>query len=227
SRLASMGEMISNIAHQWRQPLNALAMRVQDVPLAVQFDEMNLDYATNFKTESMELIRYMSQTIDDFRNFFKPDKEKKEFDLRDSIKKANAIVKDAMKSSYIDILLELPEEELNIFGYPSEFSQVLINILNNAKDALNEHKKDGDKHIKITAHKSGDNIVVSVADNAGGVPDAIIDKIFDPYFSTKSASQGTGLGLYMSKMIIEQNMGGKLGVRNTEDGACFEMVFVG
>ncbi|MGE4399639.1 MAG: PAS domain S-box protein [Campylobacterales bacterium] len=225
SRLASMGEMISNIAHQWRQPLNALAMRVQDVPLAVQFDEMNLDYATNFKMESMDLIRYMSQTIDDFRNFFKPDKEKKEFDLKDSITKANAIVKDGMKSSFIDIILELPQEELNIFGYPSEFSQVLINILNNAKDALNEHKKDGDKHIKIAAYKRSAEIVVSVTDNAGGVPESIMDKIFDPYFSTKSASQGTGLGLYMSKMIIEQNMGGKLSVHNTGDGACFEMVF--
>jgi len=221
ARLASMGEMINNIAHQWRQPLNALAINIQDIPVAVQCGQMNKEYADNFRQESMRLIKYMSETIEDFRNFFKPDKQKVEFDIRENIEHVLLLIKDVLKSSYIDVKVNASDEAMKFFGYPNEFSQALLNILGNAKDALIEHKDDSDRRINIVAEKNNNVIIVSISDNAGGISQGIIDKIFDPYFTTKHSSQGTGLGLYMSKMIIEQNMSGKLSVHNENAGACF------
>lgn len=221
SRLAAMGEMIGNISHQWRQPLNALALNIQDVPMALEYGEFNKEYADNFKKTSMNLINYMSQTIDDFRNFFKLDKKKTEFDIKEAINKALSITRDSLRSLYIEVDVFTPQEELMSVGYPNEFSQVLLNILNNAREALRDKRAEGERRIKISALRDNDVIRVFICDNAYGIQDDIIDKIFDPYFTTKHQSQGTGLGLYMSKMIIEQNMNGKLNVYNTGEGACF------
>jgi PAS domain S-box-containing protein len=222
SRLAALGEMIGNIAHQWRQPLNALAIRVQDVPMAFDHEELDREYIDDFKNESMSIIKHMSQTIDDFRNFFLPDKQKMNFSVKESIARACSLEKGILQSNEISVELDLPESELVAFGYPNEFSQVLLNIINNAKDTLIEKRKD-DRHIGIEAVKENEGIVILIKDNAFGVPEDILDKIFDPYFTTKHKAQGTGLGLYMSKMIIEQNMGGKLSAYNTAEGACFEI----
>ncbi|MEY4504006.1 MAG: hypothetical protein RL154_298, partial [Pseudomonadota bacterium] len=224
SRLAAMGEMISNIAHQWRQPLNTLSLKIQDVPMALQFGELNIEYAQSFSKESMAIIQYMSQTIEDFRNFFKPEKEKVHFDVKDSVKKAIMLAKDGLNAMFISLEIEIPDYEINILGYPSEFAQVILIILNNSKDALSE-KHGSDRRIRIKLAQENSVISVSICDNAGGIPEDIIDKIFEPYFTTKHQAQGTGLGLYMSKMIVENNMGGKLLVSNGVEGACFRVEY--
>ncbi|MEY4503834.1 MAG: hypothetical protein RL154_126 [Pseudomonadota bacterium] len=221
ARLASVGEMIGNIAHQWRQPLNTLAIRIQEILFAFKSNEITEEYLHEFKNTSMELIEYMSKTIDDFRNFFKPDKEKMEFDIKDAIKSTLSILQDAMKSSCIKINLNISDDKLIILGYKNEFTQVLVNILNNAKDAIQQNNNDNNRFINIKAYNENSKVNILISDNAGGIPTNIIDKIFDPYFTTKHASQGTGLGLYMSKMIIEENMDGKLSVENIDGGACF------
>lgn len=221
SRMAAMGEMIGNISHQWRQPLNALALSIQDVQMAQAYGELDEKYIDDFKTTSMNLVNYMSQTIDDFRNFFKLDKKKTEFEVKEAINKSLSIVKDSLRSLFVEVDIAIPNEKLMTLGYPNEFSQVLLNILNNAREALKDRKDSTNRNIKISAHKDNNTIKVTICDNALGIQPGIIDKIFDPYFTTKHQSQGTGLGLYMSKMIIEQNMGGKLYVYNTQDGACF------
>lgn len=221
SRLAAMGEMIGNIAHQWRQPLNQISALKDLLVDDYKFNDLNDDKVDEFDRKITIGLQYMSQTIDDFRNFFKPDKEKREFDIKDSINATLSLINDSMKSSFININTDISDEKLTIYGYQSEFAQVLINILNNAKDILKTHNKDNNRNILIKAYKTSDAIFVEISDNGGGIPDAIIDKIFDPYFTTKHASQGTGLGLYMSKIIIEQNLGSKLNVENIQDGAKF------
>lgn len=222
SKLATMGEMLSNIAHQWRQPLNALALKVQDVVTAYDFNELNRDYLFNFKKSSMDLIIYMSQTIDDFRNFFRPEKEMSFFDVNESIDKAAAIVKDSLISSKIHLEFDFECFDEKAYGYPNEFAQVVLNILTNAKDAF-ANKESNNKRITITTRCLGSSVETYIQDNAGGISDDIIGKVFEPYFTTKYKAQGTGLGLYMSKMIIEQSMNGILSVKNHNDGALFQI----
>jgi signal transduction histidine kinase len=214
--------MIGNIAHQWRQPLNALAIKVQDVPIALEVGDLDEKYALEFKNGSMALINYMSGTIDDFRSFFKPDKQKIRFALKNTVEKACVLIKDSLHFSFIELEVLPIDESVYAYGYPNEFSQVLLNILSNAKDALKANTTMGsDKRITVSFALSDGFARLSVSDNAGGIDEAIMDKVFDPYFTTKHQGQGTGLGLYMSKMIVEQNMGGTLTVENRGDGACF------
>ncbi len=218
-RHASMGEMIGNIAHQWRQPLNALALVIQKIGFYQKrglLDEKKIDATIE---KSMDLINGMSSTIDDFREFFNPNKEKEPFAVRKAIETAYAIVESAFASHMIEYTLEMPEE-IEIEGYKNEFSQVIVNLLNNAKDVLIE-KGVCPAQIKINVKKDNSDLSVQVCDNGGGIPDSVIEKIFDPYFSTKDEGKGTGIGLYMSKMIIEDHMKGKLYASNTDEGACF------
>jgi len=218
-RQASMGEMIGNIAHQWRQPLNALALLVQKIGIYHKRGVLDEEKISTTIDKSMGLINTMSSTIDDFREFFNPNKEKELFSIRDAIEKAQAIVDSAFVSHMIDYALEMPEE-IEIEGYKNEFSQVLVNLLNNAKDILIQ-KGVCPAYIKIYVKKEKGHLHIQVCDNGGGIPDPVIGKIFDPYFTTKPEGKGTGIGLYMSKMIIEDHMKGKLSVLNTDDGACF------
>lgn len=218
-RQASMGEMIGNIAHQWRQPLNALALVIQKIGFYHKrglLDEKKIDDTID---KSMGLINGMSTTIDDFREFFNPNKTKELFSVHDAIEKAHTIVESAFASHTIEYALEMPDD-IKIDGYKNEFSQVIVNLLNNAKDVLIE-KAVSPAYIKIKATKDNDRLHVEVCDNGGGIPDSVIEKIFDPYFSTKEEGKGTGIGLYMSKMIIEDHMKGKLRVSNKGGGACF------
>lgn len=221
SRLATMGEMISNIAHQWRQPLNQISILKDTLVDDYFFKDLNDEKVEKFSKTVSNSLTYMSQTIDDFRNFFKPDKEKKEFNINENIKTAVSLVNDALKSSNIILKLNEQEANINIIGYPSEFSQVILNIINNAKDALKTNNDSNNRYIYVKTYKQDLKAIVKIIDNAGGISENIISKIFDPYFTTKAKSQGTGLGLYMSKMIIEQNIGGKLYVYNENNGACF------
>lgn len=219
NRLAALGEMIGNIAHQWRQPLNTLGLIIQDVQEAYRFGEVNELYINTMSSKSMEQINYMSQTIDDFRNFFSVTKEKKLFSLSHSISNAIEIFVPEMKKNGIECEVNI-DEKINVYGLKNEFSQVLLNLLKNARDALLEHHSK-DPRILVTAESDDNEVKISIADNGGGISETIIDRIFDPYFTTKEEGKGTGIGLYMSKMIIEEHMGGTLGVQNSNGGAIF------
>jgi len=223
SKSAAMGEMISAIAHQWRQPLNTLSL----YNIALE-ENQNLDKKSlqEFRAKSNQVIQQMSQTIDDFRDFFKPNKSKEKFYIKTSISKVLELLDAQLKTHNITISNTVCE---NVFliNFKSEFEQVIINLLNNAKDAILKNQKTqfSGGIIDVTCKEEKNTIIVEIKDNGGGIEKEIIEKIFQPYFTTKFESQGTGLGLYMSKMIIERNMGGTIDVYNTDDGVLFQLVF--
>jgi signal transduction histidine kinase len=217
SRLAAMGEMIGNIAHQWRQPLNALGLLLNNIQDADEFGELDSAYISESVAKGRQLINKMSSTIDDFRNFFKPNKEKTSFSLKKAVHETLEILSASFRNNNITVHIE-GEKDVVAYGFPNEFFQVMLNILNNAKDAmLANGVRRGEIHVVI-AHRDG-QAEVTIRDNAGGIPEHILPKIFDPYFTTRE--KGTGIGLYMSKMIIENNMEGRLEARNCEGGAEF------
>ncbi|QWV99349.1 PAS domain S-box protein [Geomonas nitrogeniifigens] len=218
-RLAAMGEMIGNIAHQWRQPLNTLGLIVQELPSFYEQGLFTREYLENSVARAMQVINYMSQTIDGFRNFFGPEKEKQKFMAASILEQTLSILQAAFTAAKIEFDVAA-DPGAEIFGFPNEYSQVLINILMNAKDALLERKVANPKIVVRLERKEGKS-VLSIEDNAGGIPDDIIDKVFDPYFTTKGPDKGTGIGLFMSKIIVEKNMKGSLTVCNTEQGARF------
>jgi C4-dicarboxylate-specific signal transduction histidine kinase len=222
SRLAALGEMIGNIAHQWRQPLNALGLLVQEGPLLYEVSgEVSQEHLEHSCQKSMAIIQHMSRTIDDFRNFFKIDKEKSRFRVRAELEKTLTLLEGVLKAGEIEVTIESSDDPI-VDGYPNEFSHVLLNILTNAKDAFLE-RATPDRQVSIRVGKEAARTVVTIADNAGGIPEPIISKVFDPYFSTKGPQTGTGVGLFMSRAIIEKNMGGSLTVRNVEQGAEFRI----
>ncbi|MFA7402653.1 MAG: PAS domain S-box protein [Pelobacteraceae bacterium] len=220
SRLAAMGEMINNIAHQWRQPLNSLGLHIQRLSLFYDTGHFNKEFLDKSVQESMKLVQHMSQTIDDFRSFFKPDKEKIDFCINRALQQALNLVNDSFEHNQIRVIHHA-DGEAWINGYPNEFSQALLNILQNARDALLDQKTDG-RHVTIGSSVENGKSIITIADNGGGIPEDILEAIFEPYVSTKGI-QGTGIGLYMSKIIIEKNMGGSLTVRNRGDGAEFRI----
>lgn len=222
SKMAAMGEMIGAIAHQWRQPLNSLSVMIQDVPIAYQFGELDERYIADFKQKSMNVIFSMSNTIDDFRNFFSPNKKQEEFFVEDAINEVLKIMSAQLTANNINIIFDAESDKHKHTCYKNELKQALLNILANAKDALLEIKK-ADSFIKIEVAKIDKKLIITIEDSAGGIPAEIMDNIFEPYFTTKSADKGTGLGLYISKEIVERNLEGKLTVKNTQNGARFDM----
>jgi signal transduction histidine kinase len=222
SRMAAMGEMIGNIAHQWRQPLNLLALLAQELPVAHQNGEPSTEYLQTHVQKMMKAIRHMSKTIDDFRNFFMPDREKVDFNVQETIEKTLSLMELSLEGREVKVTAVTGEVPA-VHGYPNEYSQVLLNIISNARDAL-VARKVANPEIRIEIGAEEGRSLVTITDNAGGIPEAIVGKIFDPYFTTKGPDQGTGIGLYMSKMIIEKNMGGTLSARNVPGGAQFRIV---
>lgn len=219
SKLAAMGEMIGNIAHQWRQPLNALGLVMQNIHFSYQMGELDDEFMQRSIDKVNTLTKNMSKTIDDFRNFFKPTKEKTCFNLKELVLKSSLLVESAFKHYEIDIKHN-HFININVYGFDNEFSQTILNVLNNAKDAIVENKvKNG--LVTISLQKSEKYGIVIIQDNAGGIPLEIMNKVFNPYFTTKEEGKGTGIGLYMSKIIVEQNMDGKLEVMNDDNGAIF------
>jgi PAS domain S-box-containing protein len=217
SKMASMGEMIGNIAHQWRQPLSQLSGLFFDIESAYDYKELNKKYLQNRVEEANDLLEYMSKTIDDFRNFFNPNSTKEEFFIKDSVDNAVKIVKSTLDFYHIELLVDIDESD-KINGYKNEYSQAVMNIISNAKDILIE-KNIQDPQIKIYLEKNR-KTTLCIEDNAGGIDEQIIDKIFDPYFTTKY-EYGTGIGLYMTKLIVEEKMNGLISAKNTKDGAKF------
>ncbi len=221
SRQAAMGEMIGNIAHQWRQPLNALGLLMQNTYYSFESGELDKEQLRRSTEKGQRLMQNMSQTIDDFRDFFKPNKEVERFSVSSAVNNAVELVSASYKNNAIT-LEQILDDELMLDGYPNEFSQVLLNILSNAKDALQITSPDK-AAVRIKSYNIDKSVIVEVEDNAGGIDEKIIQKIFEPYFTTKQRDVGTGIGLYMSKMIIENNMNGKIKVMNTVEGARFSI----
>ncbi len=220
SKLAAMGEMIDNIAHQWRQPLNLLGVIIQHAEFAYSKGKVDEKYIQKMNTDSMEQILFMSQTIDDFRNFVKPDRQNILFDLNKSVEESIRLLSGIFKANSITIIAEYSDEPLMIMGSPSEFKQVIINLLHNARDALLENNPINPMiHIKLVADQS--NVAITLKDNGGGIALAVIDKIFEPYFTTKDETKGSGIGLYISRAIIKTKMGGEITATNVENGALF------
>jgi len=221
TKMAMMGEMIGAIAHQWRQPLNSLGITVQDISYAYEYGELDKEYLEKFKNESMNTINTMSRTIEDFRNFFSPTKKAEQFYIEDAIEETLRILSSQLKVGGIEVLFDSNIADKHQFVcFKNELKQVILNILANAKDALLE-KSSANKFIKIVISNKNDAIEIGIEDSAGGIPIDIIDKVFEPNFTTKEVGKGTGIGLYMSKEIIEDHLYGKISVENTENGARF------
>ena len=222
SRLARLGTMISMIAHQWRQPLSEVSAILMELETATKFKKLDEKLVLEGIKESDQLINYMSNTIDDFKNFFKPSKEKEDFVLDNACSNALSIVQASLNDYGIAIDISF-DKKIIVNGYAREFSQVILNLLLNSRDVF-EDKKVNDPRISLSTKQTDDYVYITVEDNAGGITEENINIIFEPYFTTKSSSKGTGLGLYMSKMIIEKNMNGQLSARNENNGAVFEII---
>ena len=219
SRMAQMGEMLSMIAHQWRQPLSAISATSASLELKARRNTLDNDTAQNKARNISNYAQHLSSTIDVFRNFFKIHKEKRVTSYDEVVSSVLDIIQASLSDKNIQLIQELHCHD-TFNSYPNELKQVVLNLLKNADDVIAE-KEIKDPFIKISSYVKDQKYVLEVSDNAGGIPDDIIDKIFDPYFSTKMQKDGTGLGLYMSKTIIEEHCAGSLTVKNREDGAVF------
>ena len=215
-KLASMGEMIGNIAHQWRQPLNALGLVLQNIKKAYERGRLDDAYIEKSVSKGKMLTQKMSSTIDDFRNMLKAEKIREHFDIMSVVNEVLKMVEASLKNHNIEIEVECDIKN-EMYAYPNELFQVLINLVNNGKDAYLGANKSG--KIFIKCQENEDNFLISVEDEAGGIKLDNVNKVFEPYFTTKDT--GTGIGLYMSKMIIDKDFNGLLSVSNTEKGAKF------
>ncbi|WP_072682307.1 sensor histidine kinase [Arcobacter sp. LA11] len=222
NKMASMGEMLNNIAHQWRQPLMELSSLFIPIQAKLDFDlELDKKELKESILKLNDITKYMSNTIDDFRDFFATTKEKEKFKLSEQINASLNIISSSLKAN--NIMLEIIiKKNPTLVGYKNEYTQVLINIINNAKDILIQRKIKDPKIIIIVTETKKD-VLISIEDNAGGVNVEPIENIFKPFF-TYEKKGGTGIGLFMSKLIIENNMNGRLWVENTKEGALFKII---
>ena len=231
SRLAQMGEMISMIAHQWRQPLGAISSTAIDLNMQIEFENFDLEkergrkecqsYFTNGLGEIDGFVQNLTNTIDDFRNFYQPNKESSSVYFIEPISKALNIIKASFLSDGIEIVQTCVTCDKKVKIHSNELMQVILNILKNSQDNFKEQGTKNPKIIITCKCSIEDEIILEICDNGGGIPDDVLPNIFNPYFSTKDEKNGTGLGLYMSKTIIEDHHHGKLYVKNTDNGVCF------
>ena len=212
AKMVAMGEMIGNIAHQWRQPLSVISTIATGSKLQKDMDILTNEMFANNMNIINENTQYLSRTIDDFRNFVKEDRVKKLFNLSEEIHSFLHLVQGSIKSTDIDIILDL-DDDIQVNGYPNELKQCLINIFNNAKDAIEESKEEH-KVIFIKTYNDKEKTIIIIKDNATGIPKDILPKIFDPYFTTKHQSKGTGLGLNMTYKLIVEGMKGTIEATN-------------
>lgn len=253
ARLAEMGEMVSSIAHQWRQPLSALSFIIEDIRDAYHFGELDIPYLDDAISECMSYISFMSETMDDFRNFFRPEPEREYFNLiektldvvkmqygRFEVGAVNVVVQCDMDGKLSNIItmeyghgvkFHTADVEMDagivVYGYPNLFKQVVINLLNNSVDAIMESREKGQKgmteagHIEILLGIKDGKAFISIEDNGTGIPEEIVDNIFDSEFTTKPKSKGTGIGLHMAKAIAENSLSGTITCENGDKGARF------
>ena len=216
SKMASMGEMIGNIAHQWRQPLTAISVAAGGIKLGYDLDINDDDEVKRELDNIVDNTKFLSDTIEDFQNFLKNDRQMSIFSVNDTIDKSISIVSANLEASEINIIKEY-EDNIKINGISNDLVQVLLNIINNAGDILKSKKNINiKKYIIINTKKEDNNLILTIQDTAGGVPEDIINKIFEPYFTTKHQSKGTGLGLYMTHKLIVEGMSGDIKVVNNE-----------
>ncbi|RXJ88473.1 histidine kinase [Arcobacter sp. CECT 8983] len=219
NKLASMGEMLNNIAHQWRQPLANLSFINMDLQLAIQNNDLNKKYLYQIIEDSTKQIDFMSNTLDDFKGFYQPNKKRQKFLLSNTVKKAINIINPSLESIKLSFEIK-KDKELN--SYENEYIQVILNILTNAKDALLESKKSHPQ-IKIELSQTEDKkSSLKISDNAYGIEKKIINKIFEPYFSTKN--KNSGIGLYMSKIIVQSHLKGEISLESSKEGTSFYIV---
>jgi signal transduction histidine kinase len=221
SRHAAMGEMIGMIAHQWRQPLSTISMDANNMLLDIAMQNLDISSSEAYAKSISQQTQHLSKTIDDFRNFFKPDKVISKVNLKDVLTQTMSIVADSLKNNNIKLISSF-EAQKQVKAYPRELMQVFVNIITNSKDALTHLKRDN-AVINVRVYEDDKYINTQICDNGGGIEADILSKVFDPYFSTKDEKTGTGLGLYMSKMIIEDHLCGMIEVENKDNGACFKV----
>jgi len=220
SKMATMGEMIGVISHQLKQPLNILSLYCSDIKDSHKYNEIDDDFIEKFDKDTQEQIAFMTETINGFTNFFNPNKEKKQFSLKSAVDSTLHLLDKQMVNNNITIHTTIGAE--NIYGTESEFSQIFLNLITNSKDAFIENSIE-DREINITSFTKDQYSVVIFEDNAGGIPKENIDKIFDPYFTTKE--YGTGTGLYMVKLVIHNSFEGKLKIQTSDNGTKFIIIF--
>jgi signal transduction histidine kinase len=227
SKMAQMGEIIGVIAHQWKQPLSVISLIFQMLKDDIESEQKNMDILKEYIDDGMQQVVFLLNTMDDFRNFMKPSMEKANFNITKTVESVNDIVSALMLKSNIDVEIETKDEGLLVFGYENELKQVFLNLLSNSKDAIvglrekdNIRKSEFKGRVKIEISKDEDYAKITFTDNGGGIDSLMLPVIFEQYTSSKGEN-GTGIGLYMSKTIIEQNMGGQIWAENSIDGACF------
>lgn len=218
SRLAAMGEMMSMIAHQWRQPLSTASLLIANEKISCMMNTKTSTPTIDSLDKISDIILYLSHLIDDFQTYFKPEKSAETVAISSIIERSGMLLQTRLKYEQVDMDVMM-DNDVSIETYANEIVQVLINIINNAIDALLEHDIS-ERRIWLRIWDDAESVSLEIEDNASGIPETIIDRIFEPYFSTKSKN-GTGLGLYMAKMIIEKHTGGTLSVANSKKGACF------
>ncbi len=223
AKLAEMGDMVAAIAHQWNEPLVELSAQIQDIQTSFLLNELKNLQVKEFVNDSMIQIKYMSKTLSDFRNFLKPSTKKKLFSIRKSFEEIFEIIGKQIFYSNIDLKFnyKYKDEELLIYGYENEFKQVLLNLINNAKNKILEKKSNKKFKLIINISKCSFFTTIEIIDDGGRIPNDIIDKIFEPYFTTKK--DGTGFGLYMAKVIIEDKMNGIITAENKDNNVIFTL----
>ena len=220
NKMASMGEMLDNIAHQWRQPLMELSSLFIPIEAKIKLhEEVNSKEVLEAISNLNEITKFMSKTIDDFRNFFAKDKEQGKFRISDQLNLSLNILATTLKKNDIHVDIIIKKNPI-LLGFKNEYAHVLINIINNAKDVLTARQVANPKIKILIEEYDTSNVIVSIEDNAGGIKKEAMNKIFDPFF-THEKQNGTGLGLFMSKLIVENNMGGSLTAQNSSSGAKF------
>jgi signal transduction histidine kinase len=223
-RLSYIGEVLSSVAHHWRQPLNQLTLLIEDLNDGYKYGDLNQEYFEKNSEDMVKIVNYMSKTIDNFRDFFAPNEQETIFFVTEAIENALELYDMSIKQDSINIELDI-DSNLKIKGFVNEFSRVIVSLIENSHEAILRNKIELPK-IKISATQKNDLVNVKIVDNAGGVSNEFIEKVFDPYSTVKNQTKGTGLGLFFCKVVVESHMNGNIGIENFENGIKVEMSFM-